>query len=84
MNDRACSTCDNYDGNKLHSPTKVVRDAEDGWCKAKSIYPAVDPDGRPSPPGVKRMPKGSHRSLPVIVGKDNVDRQCTEYVEKKT
>ena len=79
MNERPCQECVHYDA-IVAGDTRPTRR---GWCAVKSEYPAVEPEGRLFPPGVKRVAPGE-RAKPVIVVGEAVVRHCTQFRGKSS
>jgi hypothetical protein len=74
VNLRPCQECVHYDaivrGDK--------RRTRHGWCAVKSEYPAVEPQGRLFPHGVKRVASGERASPLIVVGAAVVSH-CTQF-----
>ena len=79
LNDQPCGTCVNYDPIKNALDEKGKQQyANNGWCKLKSIYPAVEEPGQSFPSGVKRANAGN-LATPYIVRKDHVEHGCAAF-----
>jgi hypothetical protein len=77
INNRPCKECLHYDPIIVGDKKKTRR----GWCAVKSEYPAVEPEGRFFPPGVRRVPAGEQAKPFIVIG-DDVVGQCREFRAK--
>ena len=77
INQRPCKDCLHYDAIVRGDNRPTQR----GWCADKSEYPAVEPDGKLSPDGVRRVAPGELARPFIVVGTEVVSH-CTAFREK--
>ena len=78
MNDKACSTCANYDVILKARKDETKR----GWCVANSLYPHKEEQGQLFPVNAVRAPDPSTPAVPHIVQGANVYTTCVKYKAK--
>lgn len=79
LNEQPCKNCKNYDRIILGDDSTKTRQ---GWCAAKSLYPAVAMEGQVFPANIRRVKIGE-LAKPVIVYGSEVVGHCLDFRPKK-